>query len=55
MAKYRVKYFLADYKGTRDVDADDAEQAVVKVRIWARKQTTLPMYSDGYEIVARLD
>jgi hypothetical protein len=55
MARYRVRYFLADYKGTREVDAEDSEEAIAKVRRWARAQTSLPMYADGYEIEARID
>ena len=48
---YRVKYRAGTYEGVRTVNADDAEQAIAKVKGWVRKQTAIPMYAESYEVV----
>lgn len=47
---YTVRYFAAGYSGTRTVRAEDAEQAIAKVRAWVRGQMLSPMYADRYTI-----
>ena len=48
---FKVKYYAGTYNGTREVQAEDEEQAIAMVRARIRKEMTLPMYSDGYKIV----
>ena len=48
---YRVEYWLATYHGFREVNAEDAEIAVAKVKGWARRQMSLPMYYESYKVV----
>jgi len=55
MTTYTVKYQAGTYSGTRQVQADDEEQAIAIVRARIRKEMTLPMYSDSYKIVERED
>lgn len=49
--EYTVKYYAGTYSGKRTVIAEDEDEAIAKVRAWVRREMTLPMYSDGYEIV----
>lgn len=51
MPEYKVKYYAGSYSGIRTVSADDDEEAIAKVKSRIRKDMTLSMYSDGYEIV----
>jgi len=51
MKTYKVKYQAGPYSGTREVQAEDAEQAIAIVRARIRKEMTLPMYSDSYKII----
>lgn len=51
MNTYKVKYHAGTYSGVREVQAEDEEQAIAKVRAWVRKSMTLSMYSDGYKII----
>ena len=48
---YTVRYHAGPYSGTREVWADDEDAAIAKVRAAVRREMTLPMYSDGYEVV----
>lgn len=48
MATFTVHYYAATYHGRRVVNADDAEDAVRKVRRFVRQNMSLPMYADGY-------
>lgn len=52
---YTVRYYAGPYSGTREVTAEDGEQAIAIVRARVRREMTLPMYSDGYKIVAERD
>ena len=49
---YTVAYTLATYSGTRDVVAEDDDQAIAHVKRWARGQTALSMYSESYRVTA---
>ena len=51
MPYFKVKYYAGTYSGTRTVQADDAEEAIAKVKSAIRRDMTLPMYSDGYKVV----
>lgn len=48
---YTVKYSAGPYSGTRQVNADDKEEAIRKVRAMIRRDMTLPMYSDSYKVI----
>lgn len=47
---FRIRYHAGTYSGTREVQADDAEQAIAKVRASVRREMTLPIYSDSYHV-----
>ena len=47
----KVKYRAGTYEGTREVDTDDEDIALAKVKAWVHKEMTLPMYSESYKIV----
>lgn len=51
METYTVRYYAGPYKGTRNVQAEDSEEAIAKVRRMIRKDMSMPMYADGYSIV----
>ena len=51
MGTYKVKYYAGTYSGTRTVTAEDAEDAIAKVRAKIRGDMTLSMYSDSYKVV----
>lgn len=55
MPWFKVKYYAGTYSGTRDVQAEDEEDALNAVRGWIRKTCTLPMYSSGVKIVKEGD
>jgi hypothetical protein len=50
-SKFKVKYHAGPYSGTREVYAEDEDQAIAKVRALIRREMTMPMYSDSYRIV----
>jgi hypothetical protein len=52
MTWYRVRYYAGPYSGTREVEADDSEQAIAIVKGRIRREMTLPAYADGYKVVA---
>ena len=52
MKQYTVKYYAGPYSGKRTVYAEDADEAIAKVRSMIRREMTLPMYSDGYKIAS---
>lgn len=52
MNQYTVKYQAATYSGTRVVWADDEDHAIAIVRSKIRKEMTLPMYYEHYEVVS---
>ncbi len=49
--KFTVRYQAGTYSGERTVWASDGQAAIEKVRTCIRKEMTLPMYSDSYEVV----
>ena len=51
MKNYKVKYHAGTYSGTREVRAEDGDEAIRKVRDQIRSQMSLSMYSDSYRIV----
>lgn len=51
MERYDVRYQAAGYSGVMTVWADDGEQAIAIVRSRVRKQMSLPMYYEHYELV----
>lgn len=48
---YTIKYYAGTYEGEKRIRAEDSEDAINQCRGWVRKQMTLSMYSDGYEVV----
>lgn len=50
MAWYTVKYQFGPYEGVRTVSAEDAEQAIAKVRKWVRSQSTIPMAAQSFQV-----
>lgn len=50
MDKYTVRYQAATYTGTMTVTAENSEHAIAIVRSRVRKQMSLPMYYEHYEI-----
>jgi len=46
-----VKYYAGTYGGVRTVEAEDADEAIAIVRAWVRREMTLSMYADGYEVI----
>ena len=50
---YKVKYQAGPYSGVRRVNADDAEEAIARVRALVRMQMSLVMYSESYKILNR--
>jgi len=48
---FTVRYQAGPYSGTRQVHAEDGEDAKNKVRAQIRREMTLPMYSDSYKVV----
>lgn len=48
---YVVEYVAGSYSGTREVTAEDEEQALAIVRQRIRREMTFPMYSDSYKII----
>lgn len=48
---FTVKYQAGDYSGTRKVNADSSDDAIQIVKSRIRKEMSLPMYSDSYEVV----
>lgn len=55
MPTYKVKYYAGPYSGTRTVKAPDEYEAIIKVKAMIRRECTLSMYSDGYEIIPNDD
>ena len=51
METFKVKYVAGSYSGIKTVTANDAEEAIAKVRRWVRKEMSLPMYYESYSIV----
>lgn len=51
MSIFTVKYYVGTYEGERCVNADCSDTAISKVRSWARKEMSLPMYYESYKIV----
>lgn len=49
---YTIKYQAGGYSGKRQVNAEDEEEAISKVRSWVRREMTMPMYSDSYQVEA---
>jgi len=50
MSQYTIEYQAGTYRGERTVEADDAEEAVRKVRASIRREMSLPMYYEHYRI-----
>jgi len=50
-AWFVVKYYAGSYKGTREVRAEDEDEAIAIVRAWVHRSTTMPMYAEGYKVV----
>jgi hypothetical protein len=55
MMRFTVHYFAGSYNGERTVFAEDEEHAIGKVKAWVHKQTSMPIYAEGYEIVEQED
>lgn len=49
--QFKVEYYAGPYSGTREVYAEDEDEAIEKVRAWVRREMSLSMYSDGYKII----
>lgn len=52
MAQFTIKYYAGPYAGIETVKAADSQEAINKVRGKIRRSMTLPLYSDGYEVIA---
>lgn len=45
-----VRYTAGPYAGLKSVNASDDDEALAKVRAWARHTMTLPMFTESYRI-----
>lgn len=52
---YIVKYYAGTYEGRQEVEADDQEEAIAKVKRYVRRNMTMSMYADGYKVVSSND
>lgn len=52
MNAYTIRYQAGTYSGERTVEAEDSEQAIAIVRGWVRRQMSLPMYFESYDVVS---
>ncbi len=46
-----VEYYAGPYNGTRQVEAEDSEHAIAKVRAWVQQSMTMSPYASGYEVL----
>lgn len=46
-----VRYTVGTYSGLKAVNAADDEEAIRKVRAWARRECGLPMAAESYRVV----
>lgn len=51
MNKYTIRYWYGSYEGTREVYADDEDEAIRKMWRMLRKDMTLPMAYQSEEII----
>jgi hypothetical protein len=51
LLKYTIQYQAGPYSGTRDVIAEDDNEAVEKVRAKIREEMSISMYADSYKII----
>ncbi len=49
--RYTIHYTVGFYSGTKDVLADDEEQAKEKVRTWARGCMTSSLNYEKFEVI----
>lgn len=51
MNKYTIRYWYGSYEGTREVYADDEDEAIRKMWRMLRKDMTLPMAYQSEEVI----
>jgi len=48
---YEVRYQVGGYSGTRTVNANDADQAIAKVRAWASENCSLTPRYESFKVM----
>lgn len=48
---YRISWYSGEYSGTRTVNAEDADEAIRKVKAWVSAQRFMGLRSEGYRVV----
>lgn len=49
--RFRVRFQFATYSGVRNVEAEDCDHAIAKVRAQVRREASMPMASESYRII----